>query len=71
MIFFTDAVKNLKISEYQSIIQGNYSRQLWNFRNHPRVTVIKSLNNGSRFNFCRVSVEHVVEESKKSTQKAT
>ena len=35
------------------------------FRNHPCVTVIKKMDNGSRLNFCRVSVEDFVKEIKK------
>ena len=39
------------------------------FRNHPSVTAIKNLNDGSRFNFCRVSIEDVAKEIR--TRKVT
>ena len=42
------------------------------YGNHPSNVVIKNLNKGSRFDFCRVSVQDVAKEIKKlSTQKAT
>ena len=42
------------------------------FRNHPSITAIKNLNKGTRFDFCRVSVQDVLKEIKKlSTRKAT
>ena len=41
------------------------------FRNHPSITAIKNLNKGTRFDFCRVSVQDVVKEIKKlSTRKS-
>ena len=35
------------------------------FRNHPNVTAMKNVNNGSRFNLGRVSAEEVAKEIKK------
>ena len=35
------------------------------FRNHPSVTAIKNLNDGSRFDFYRVHAQDVVKEIKK------
>ena len=67
-IFLSNTVKNLKLSEYQErdSLSNNISHPVFKatmkFRNHPNVTAIKNLNNGSRFNFCRVSVEDVIKE---------
>ena len=42
------------------------------YRSHPSIVVSKNLNKGSRFDFCRVSVQDVVKEIKKlNTRKAT
>ena len=39
---------------------------------HPSIVVVKNLSKGSRFDFCRVSVQDAVKEIKKlSTRKAT
>ena len=76
--FFSNAVKNLKISEYQEAdpLANNIShpifRAMMKFRNHPSVIAIKNLNSGSRFDFCRVSVHDVKKEIMRlSTRKAT
>ena len=76
--FFSNAVKNLKIPEYQEIdsLANNISHPIFKtilkYRNHPSIVAIKNLNKGSRFDFCRVSVQDVVKEIKKlSTRKAT
>ena len=67
-IFLSNTVKNLKRSEYQErdSLSNNISHPIFKatmkFRNYPNVTAIKNLNNGSRFNFCRVSVEDVIKE---------
>ena len=39
------------------------------FRNHSSITAIKSLNNESGFNSCRVSVEDVIKEIKKLSKR--
>ena len=42
------------------------------YRNHSSIAIIKNLNKGSRFDFCRVSVQDGVKETKKrSTWKST
>ena len=76
--FFSNAVKNLKIPEYQEIdsLANNISHPMFKailkYRNHPSIVAIKNLNKGSRFDFSRVSVQDVVKEIKKlSTRKAT
>ena len=76
--FFSNAVKNLKIPEYQEAdpLANNIShpifRAMMKFKNHPSVTIIKNLNSGSRFDFCRVSVHDVEKEIRRlSTRKAT
>ena len=73
--FFSNAVKNLKISEYQEAdpLANNIShpifRAMMKFRS---VIAIKNLNSGSRFDFCRVSVHDVKKEIRRlSTRKAT
>ena len=41
------------------------------YRNHPSIVAIKKLNKGSRFDFCRVSVQDAIKEIKilsKATQ---
>ena len=38
------------------------------FRDHPNITAIKNLNNGSRFTFCRVTVEDVVKKIRNLAQ---
>ena len=75
--FFPNAVKNLKIPEYQETdpLANNISHPIFKailkYRNHPSIVAIKNLNKGSRFDFCRVSVHDVVKEIKKlSTRKA-
>ena len=76
--FFSNAVKNLKIPEYQETgpLANNISHPIFTailkYRNHPSIVVSKNLNKSSRFDFCRVSVPDVVKEIKKlSTRKAT
>ena len=76
--FFSNAVKNLKIPEHQegephtNNISHPIFKAIMKIINHPSVTVIKNLNNGSRDNFCRVCVEDGVKEIKKlSTRNAT
>ena len=76
--FFSNAVKNSKIPEYQETdsLANNIShpvfRAILKYRNHPNVVAIKNLNKSSRFDFCRVCVQDVVKEIKKlSTRKAT
>ena len=74
---FSNAVKNLKILEYQETdsLTKNISHPIFKtilkHRNHPSTAAIKNLNKVSRFDFCRVSAQDVVEQIKKlSTQKA-
>ena len=75
--FFSNAVKNLQIPEYQEAeplanISHPIFKAILKYRNHPNIVAIKNLNKGSRFDFCRVSVQDVVKEIKKlSTRKAT
>ena len=76
--FFSNAVKNSEIPEYQETdsLANNIShpvfRAILKYRNHPNVVAIKNLNKSSRFDFCRVCVQDVVKEIKKlSTRKAT
>ena len=74
---FSNAVKNLKIPEYQEADPhgNNISHSIFKaikFRNHPSINATKNLDKGTRFDFCRVSVKDDVKEIKKlSTQKAT
>ena len=75
--FFSNAVKNLKIPEYQEAdsLANNIShpifRAMMKFRNHPSVIAIKNLNSGSRFDLCRVNVQDVEKEIRRlSTRKA-
>ena len=76
--FFSDAVKNLKVPEYQEAdpLANNIShpifRAMMKFRNYSSVIAIKNLSSGSRFDFCRVNVQVVEKEiSRLSTRKAT
>ena len=75
--FFSNAVKNLQIPEYQEAeplanISHPIFKAILKYRNHPNIVAIKNLNKGSRFDFCRVSVQDVVKEiNKLSTRKAT
>ena len=76
--FFSNAVKNSKIPEYQETdsLANNIShpvfRAILKYRNHPNIVAIKNLNKSSRFDFCRVCVQDVVKEiNKLSTRKAT
>ena len=75
--FFSNAVKNLKIPEYQEAdpLANNISHPIFKailkYRNYSSIVAIKYLNKGSRFDFCRVSVQNVVKEIKKlNTRKA-
>ena len=69
--FFSNAVEILEIPEYQETdsLANNTSHPIFKailkYRNHPSIVAIKNLNNGSRFDFCRVSVQDVVKELKK------
>ena len=55
--FFSNAVENLKIPEYQEIdpFANNISHPIFKtilkYRNHPSIAAIKNLNKGSRFEF--------------------
>ena len=76
--FFSNAVKNLKITEYHQAdpLTDNISHPMFKviikFRNHPSVTPIKNLKNNLTFSFCGVSIESIIKEIKKlSTRKAT
>ena len=76
--FFSNAIKTLKITEYQETdsLASNISYPIFKvilkYRNHPSIVANKNLNKGSRFDFSRVSVQDVVKEIKKlSTRKAT
>ena len=76
--FFSNAIKTLKITEYQETdsLASNISYPIFKvilkYRNHPSIVAIKNLNKASRFDFSRVSVQDVVKEIKKlSTRKAT
>ena len=76
--FFSNAIKNLKIPEYQETdpFANNIShpmlQAILKYRNHPSIVAIKNLNKSSRFDFYRVSVQDVVKEIKKlSTRKTT
>ena len=76
--FFSNAIKTLKITEYQETdslansISYPIFKVILKYRNHPSIVAIKNLNKGSRFDFSRVSVQDVVKEIKKlSTRKAT
>ena len=76
--FFSNAVKNLKITEYHQAdpLTDNISHPMFKviikFRNLPSVTPIKNLKNNSTFSFCGVSIESIIKEIKKlSTRKAT
>ena len=76
--FFSNAVKNLKIPEYQEAdphannVFHPILKAIMKFRNRPNITAVKNLNKGTRFDFCRVSVKDVVKEIKKlSPRKAT
>ena len=57
--FFSNAVKNLKIPEYQEAdshannTSHSISKAIMKFRNHPSITAMKNLNKGTRFDFCR------------------
>ena len=76
--FFSNAIKTLKITEYQETdslansISYPIFKVILKYRNHPSIVAIKNLNKASRFDFSRVSVQDVVKEIKKlSTRKAT
>ena len=55
--FFSNAIKNLKLTEYQEAdphannISHPIFKAIMKFRNHPSITAIKNLNKGTRFDF--------------------
>ena len=65
---FSNAVKNLKILEYQETnsLANNLSHAMFKvilkYRNHRSIVAIKNLNKWSRFDSCIVSVQDVVKE---------
>ena len=65
---FSNAVKNLKILEYQETnsFANNLSHAMFKvilkYRNHRSIVAIKNLNKCSRFDSCIVSVQDVVKE---------
>ena len=65
---FSNAVKNLKILEYQETnsLANNISHVMFKailkYRNHRNIVAIKNLNKCSRFDSCIVGVQDVVKE---------
>ena len=65
---FSNAVKNLKILEYQETnsLANNMSHVMFKailkYRNHRNIVAIKNLNKCSRFDSCIVGVQDVVKE---------
>ena len=65
---FSNAVKNLKILEYQETnsLANNISHVMFKailkYRNHGNIVAIKNLNKCSRFDSCIVGVQDVVKE---------
>ena len=69
--FFSNAVKNLKISEFGDSnplaenIPHPIFKAILKYKNHPTIIVIKKTRNGPGFYFCGVSVNDVFKEIKR------
>ena len=70
-IFFSNAVKNLKIPRFSNT--NPLAERLFNptlqvilkYKNHPSIVAIRNANNNSHFHFNEVSVEEVYKELRK------
>ena len=66
--FLSNAVKTLKIPEYQKTesfaidISHPIFKAILKYRNHPSIVAIKNLNKGSGLDFCRVSVNMLLKK---------
>ena len=69
--FFSNAVKNLKISEYSDSnplaenIPHPIFKAILKYKNHPSIISIKNARNGPGFYFCEVSANDVFKEIKR------
>ena len=75
-LFFSSAVKNLKIPEFSDInplaerLSDPVLKAILKYKNYPSIVAIRNPNNNSHFHFNEVSVEEVYKEIRKlSTRK--
>ena len=76
-LFFSSAVKNLKIPEFGDTnplverLSDPVLKAILKYNNHPSIAAIRNANNNSHFHFNEVSVEEVYKETRKlSTRKS-
>ena len=76
-LFFSSAVKNLKIPEFNDTnplaerLSDPVLKAILKYNNHPSIAAIRNANNNSHFHFNEVSVEEVYKEVRKlSTRKS-
>ena len=67
-IFFSNAVKNLKIPRFSNTnplaerLNNPTLKAILKYKNHPSIVAIRNANNNSHFHFSEVSVEEVDKE---------
>ena len=67
-IFFSNAVKNLKIPRFSNTnplaerLNNPTLKAILKYKNHPSIVAIRNANNNSHFHFSEVSVEEVYKE---------
>ena len=70
-IFFSNAVKNLKIPRFSNTnplaerLNNPTLKAILKYKNHPSIVAIRNANNNSHFHFNEVSVEEVDKEIRK------
>ena len=76
-LFFSSAVKNLKIPEFSDTnpiaerLSDPTLKAILKYKNHPSIVAIRNANDNSHFHFNEVSVEEVYKEIRKlSTRKS-
>ena len=67
-IFFSNAVKNLKIPRFSNTnplaerLNNPTLKAILKYKNHPSIVAIRNANNNSHFHFSEVSIEEVYKE---------
>ena len=70
-IFFSNAVRNLKISRFSNTnplaerLSDPTLKAILKYKNHPSIVAIRNANDNSHFHFNEVSVEEVYKEIRK------
>ena len=73
-LFFSNAVKNLKILRISNTnplaerLSDSTLKAILKYKNHPSIVAIRNANNNSHFHFNEVSVEEVYKEIRKLSQ---